>query len=143
LRFPLWRIGQHQQPSAQPNQGQCTRRRSRCQRRPRAATGKGLYALQKCDFIVLFPINPATLARYRQAFKPSGAKDDPTDAELALDLLVCHRDKFTPLQPQSAPMRTLIHLVEQRRQLVNDKLRFTNRLGNALKQYYPQGTRLV
>ena len=35
-------------------------------------------------------------------------------------------------------MRTLIHLVEQRRQLVNDKIRFTNRLGNALKQYYPQ-----
>jgi transposase len=100
--------------------------------------GPIVYALQKYDFIVLFPINPATLTRYRQAFKPSGAKDDPSDAELALDLLVCHRDKFTPLQPQSAPMRTLIHLVEQRRQLVNDKLRFTNRIGNALKQYYPQ-----
>src|SRR6202166_2578292 len=102
------------------------------------ASGPIVAALQKYDFFVLFPINPLTLARYRQAFKPSGAKDDPTDAELALDLLVCHRDKFTPLQPQSAPMRTLIHLVEQRRQLVNDKIRFTNRLGNALKQCYPQ-----
>jgi len=100
--------------------------------------GPIVYALQKYDFIVLFPINPATLARHRQAFKPSGAKDDPTDAELALDLLVCHRERFTPLQPQSAAMRTLSHLVEQRRLLVNDKLRFTNRLGNALKQYYPQ-----
>jgi transposase len=100
--------------------------------------GPIVYALQKYDFIVLFPINPATLARYRQAFKPSGAKDDPTDAELALDLLVRHRERFTALQPQSAAMRTLIHLVEQRRQLVNDKLRFTNRLGYALKQYYPQ-----
>ena len=98
--------------------------------------GPIVYALQKYDFIVLFPVNPVTLARYRQAFTPSGAKDDPSDAELALDLLVCHRDKFAPLQPQSAPMRTLIHLVEQRRQLVNDKLRFTNRIGNALKQYY-------
>src|SRR5665213_3488685 len=37
--------------------------------------GPIVYALQKYDFIVLFPINPATLARYRQAFKPSGAKD--------------------------------------------------------------------
>jgi transposase len=80
--------------------------------------GPIVYALQKYDFIVLFPINPATLARYRAAFKPSGAKDDPTDAELALDLLLCHRDKFTPLHPQSAPMRTLIYLVEQRRQRV-------------------------
>jgi len=53
--------------------------------------GPIVYALQKYDFIVLFPINPATLARYRQAFKPSGVKYDPTDAELALDLLVCHR----------------------------------------------------
>jgi hypothetical protein len=49
--------------------------------------GPIVYALQKYDFIVLFPINPATLARYRQAFKPSGAKDDPSDAELALDLI--------------------------------------------------------
>jgi len=100
--------------------------------------GPIVYALQKYDFIVLFPINPATLARYRAAFKPSGAKDDPTDAERALDLLLCHREKFTPLHPQSAPMRTLIYRVEQRRQRVNDKIRFTNRLGNARKQYYPQ-----
>ena len=106
--------------------------------------GPIVYALQKYDFIVLFPVNPVTLARYRQAFTPSGAKDDPSDAELALDLLVCHRDKFAPLQPQSAPMRTLIHLVEQRRQLVNDKLRFTNRLparsqgAPALRRRYPR-----
>ena len=52
--------------------------------------GPIVYALQKYDFFVLFPINPSTLAKYRQAFKPSGAKDDPTDAELALDLLMCH-----------------------------------------------------
>jgi hypothetical protein len=30
---------------------------------------------------VLYPINPSTLASYRQAFSPSGAKDDPTDAD--------------------------------------------------------------
>jgi hypothetical protein len=35
-------------------------------------------------------------------------------------------------------MRTLVSLVEQRRTLVNDKIRITNRLQNALKQYYPQ-----
>jgi hypothetical protein len=29
-------------------------------------------------------------------------------------------------------------LVEQWRELVGDKIRFTNRLGNALKQYYPR-----
>ena len=54
------------------------------------ASGPIVAALQKYDFLVLFPINPLTLARYREAFQPSGAKDDPTDAELALDLLLRH-----------------------------------------------------
>ncbi|MEO7852047.1 MAG: IS110 family transposase [Rubrivivax sp.] len=102
------------------------------------AKGPIVYALQKYDLFVLFPINPATLAKYREAFKPSRAKDDPTDAEHALDLLTRHRDRLTALKPQSAPMRTLLHLVEQRRRLVGDKTRFTNRLGYALKQYFPQ-----
>ena len=35
-------------------------------------------------------------------------------------------------------MRTLMTLVEQRRRLMNDRVRITNRLRNALKQYYPQ-----
>ena len=40
--------------------------------------GPIVYALQKYDFLVLFPINPSTLAKYREAFTPSRAKDDPT-----------------------------------------------------------------
>ena len=47
------------------------------------AKGPVVYALQKYDFIVLFPINPSLLAKYREAFKPSRVKDDPTDAQLA------------------------------------------------------------
>jgi len=95
-------------------------------------------ALQKYDFFVIYPINPTTLAKYREAFNPSGAKDDPTDAELALDILSNHASHFAPLNPQSMEMRTLMTLVEQRRRLVDDKIRTTNRLRNALKQYYPQ-----
>ena len=95
-------------------------------------------ALQKYDFFVIFPIDPTTLAKYRRTFTPSGAKDDPTDAELALDLLLRHAEHFRPLIPQSVAMRTLITLVEQRRKLMNDRVRITNRLRNALKQYYPQ-----
>ena len=102
------------------------------------AQGPIVYALQKYDFFVLFPINPLTLARYREAFKPSRAKDDPSDAELALDLLMRHPERFAPLRPQSAAMRILVSLTERRRQLVNDKIRLTNRLTHTLKQYYPQ-----
>src|SRR5437870_10952323 len=83
-------------------------------------------ALRKYDFLVLFPINPLTLARYREAFTPSRAKDDPTDAALQLELLLTHRDKLQPLQPQSPTMRALAQLVEHRRRVVGDKVRITN-----------------
>jgi len=102
------------------------------------AQGPIVYALQKHDFLVLYPINPSTLAKYREAFTPSRAKDDPRDAELALDLLLRHPDRFQPLRPQSVELRALATLVEQRRELVNDRVRITNRLRSTLKQYYPQ-----
>lgn len=102
------------------------------------AKGPLVYALQKYDFFVLFPVNPSTVAKYRQAFTPSNAKDDPSDAQLQLELLMQHRDKLKPLQPQGVEMRTLQCLVEQRRGLVNDRVRVTNQLTYALKQYFPQ-----
>src|SRR5919201_775344 len=94
-------------------------------------------ALRKYDFLVLFPINPLTLARYREAFTPSRAKDDPTDAALQLELLLTHRDKLHPLTPQSATMRALTQLVEHHRRVVGDKVRLTNRLTSTLKNYFP------
>lgn len=100
--------------------------------------GPIVYLLQKYPFITVFPIHALSLARYRQAFAPSGAKDDPTDAEIALDLMLKYPSKVKPLKPNSNEVRVLSHLVEQRRLLVEDKRRFVNRLINALKQYYSQ-----
>jgi len=100
--------------------------------------GPLVYALQKYDFFVLYPVNPSTVAKYREAFTPSHAKDDPTDAQLQLELLSRHRDKLKALRPQSASIRALQQLVENRRRLVGDKVRITNRLTSALKNYYPQ-----
>jgi transposase len=94
-------------------------------------------ALRHYDFLVLFPVNPLTLAKYREAFTPSRAKDDPTDAELQVELLLKHRDKLSPLTPQSPTMRALAQLVEHRRRLVGDKVRLTNRLTSALKNSFP------
>src|SRR5712692_1337185 len=99
--------------------------------------GPLVFALRKYDFLILFPLNPLTLARYREAFTPSRAKDDPTDAELQLELLLTHRDKLRPLNPQSPTMRALAQLVAHRRRVVGDKVRLTNRLTSALKNYFP------
>jgi transposase len=102
------------------------------------AKGPLVYALQRYPFLVLFPVNPTTLAKYRETFCLSGAKDDPSDAQFALELLLTHPERLTRLHPQSAPMRVLQQLVEQRRVLVDDVRRITNRITDALKQYFPQ-----
>ena len=102
------------------------------------AKGPIVHALRKYDFIVLFPINPAALAKYREVFTHSGAKDDPTDAQLALEFLLKFSEKLQPLNPQSPAMRALEQLVEMRRRLIDDQTRLTNRLTSALKNYFPQ-----
>src|SRR5215475_107409 len=56
--------------------------------------GPLIYALLQYDFLVLYPVNPATLAKYRQAFSPALGKDDPSDADYLLDLLQHHRDRL-------------------------------------------------
>jgi transposase len=99
--------------------------------------GPRVYALHTYDFFVLLPINPGTLAKDREAFTPRHAKDDPTDAELQLALLLTHRDNLQPLHPQSPAMRALAQLVEHRRRLVGDTVRVTNRLTRTLQNYFP------
>lgn len=69
--------------------------------------GPIVYALQRYGFVVIVPINPTTLAKYRTAFKPSKAKDDPTDAEFALDLMLRYPNHFSLLNQQSVNMRKL------------------------------------
>ena len=95
-------------------------------------------ALEKYDFLVLFPIDPKRLARYREAFTPSGAKDDPTDAEFALAYLMRHPEKLKALKPESVQIRKLRYLVEARDRIRGDQSRCVNRLIQALKHYYPQ-----
>jgi transposase len=100
--------------------------------------GAVIHALMMYEFLVLYPVNPKALARYREAFRTSGAKDDPADAELLLDLLRKHRDKLRPWLPDTVEARTLQLLCEQRRKLVNHRVALTNRMTSLLKQYFPQ-----
>ena len=97
-----------------------------------------LHTLMQYEFLVLYPLNAAAVARYRQAFATSRAKDDPTDAELLLDLIARHRAEFQPWTPDTATTRELAALGEARRQAVNLRTRLSNRLTATLKSYYPQ-----
>jgi transposase len=100
--------------------------------------GPLIYALLKYDFLILYPINPKTLARFREAFTPSRAKDDPRDAEYLVELLTHHRERLKAWLPDDERTRTLQLLVEHRRRLVSDQTRISNRLTALLKGYFPQ-----
>jgi transposase len=96
------------------------------------------YMLSKYAHLVLFPVHPTTAARYRQVFSPAGAKDDPRDTASLLDLLLRHRNQLRRWQPDTVETRLLQFLVEQRRLMVHEKTRQSNRLTACLKMYFPQ-----
>jgi transposase len=91
------------------------------------------------DLVHVFRVNPKSLKKYREALFPSGAKDDPTDAELLLQFVRYHRDRMKPWVPDDPQSRALLALVEFRRKTVAERTRLTNRLTQKLKEYFPQG----
>ena len=97
----------------------------------------GVHA-SKYEHLHIYPIHPRAAAQFRAALYPSGAKDDPVDANLLLDLLVHHRGHLRRLSPDTEQTRLVQLLVETRRKLVNEKTRQGNLPTSRLKLYFPQ-----
>ena len=100
--------------------------------------GSLFYALMTYDFLVLYPIPPKALADYRQALYPSGSKHDPGDAQLLLEFLRKHPERFRPWVADEAATREIALLVQHRRKLVDERTALVNRLQALLKGYFPQ-----
>src|SRR5215472_18122843 len=94
--------------------------------------------LGKYEHLILYPIHPNTLDHYRKSVYPSGAKSDPADATLILEFLCKHSERLRPFHPDTEETRTLQLLVEARREAVDDKTRYLNRLTAQLKMFFPQ-----
>lgn len=105
--------------------------------------GALIHALLGHDHLWLYPVNPLSLARFRETFATSGAKDDPSDAGLLLDLLAKHRDRLHRWLPEDTHTRTLALLVEERRRAVDERTRLVEQLLACLKGYYPQAIALL
>jgi len=105
--------------------------------------GPLLAALTNFEHIVPHPVNPKSLARFRQALYPSNSKDDITDADLLLEILLKHRDHLRPWQPDTVHTRQLALLTEQRRNLVDTRTALTNQLLAHLKMIFPQALDFV
>jgi transposase len=107
------------------------------------ARGAVIYALLSADFVRLYPVNPQSLASYRKAYAPSGAKSDPADAVLLMEMVRNSPERFRVWKPDDADTRSLQLLTQNRRQLVNQKTALTNQLTSLLKTYYPQALQLA
>jgi transposase len=98
--------------------------------------GPLVYALMFRENVLLYPVNPKQLARYRESY-PGGGKDDPTDARYLARML---RERFTSLtcwQPDDENIRLLAHLSRQRRRLVEGQVKLRQQLIAQLKSYFP------
>jgi len=105
--------------------------------------GTVVYALMGYGAVDLYPIHPGTLAEYRKAFCPSGAKDDPSDAGLLLELMELHPEALKVWHPDTQATRLLRSLCEDRRKMVDLRTALCHRLRSRLKEYYPQALSLV
>jgi transposase len=94
--------------------------------------------LEAYSWISLYPINPITLQKYREAFVTSRAKDDGQDAFYLAELLHSHHDKLQLWAPEDSATRSVQQLVLHRRAVVDERTGLTNRLQALLKQYFPQ-----
>ncbi len=104
--------------------------------------GALIHALLAYDFLVLYPIHPTTVARFREAFKFSGAKSDPLDTDQILEILTKHMELLKPLKPDSQETRLLGRLVADRRKTVYLRTSHVQGLLACLKEYFPQAIEL-
>ena len=105
--------------------------------------GALIHALLSYDFIVIYPLHPSTVAKFREAFKSSGAKSDPLDTDQILQILTKHRELLKALNPDTEETRLLARLVEDRRKAVDLRTSQVQALSAALKEYFPQALELV
>ncbi len=98
--------------------------------------GALIHALMFREDVLLYPINPKQLARYRESY-PGGGKNDPIDAMYLARML---RERITTLkawQPDDENTRLIANLSRQRRKIVDGQTKLRLQLKALLKSYIP------
>ena len=101
-------------------------------------TDRGLWvaALAAAGYQV-YAINPKAVARYRDRHGVSGAKSDAGDAKVLADLVRTDRHNHRPAAGDSGLAEAVKVLARAHQSLIWVRNRHTNRLRNALREYYP------
>jgi len=101
-------------------------------------TDRGLWvdALTAAGYQV-FAVNPLAAARYRDRHHVSGAKSDPSDAKLLADLVRTDQHNHRPIAGDSGQAEAIKVLARAHQSLIWARIRHTNGLRSALREYYP------
>lgn len=92
---------------------------------------------------VIYLENPAVIKKYRESLSASRAKDDRRDAAAMAQYVFERHKRLKPYVNKDPLCNQIATLVEKRRQLVGIRTSLTNKLTQALKEYYPQALELV
>lgn len=82
-------------------------------------------------------LNPLSVARYRTRHVTSGAKSDPADAKLLAEIVRVDRSHHQEIAPDSDLAEGMKVLARAHQGAIWTKVRETNALRNALKDFYP------
>ena len=101
-------------------------------------TDRGLWvtALVAAGYTV-YAVNPKAASRYRDRHSLSGAKSDAGDAKLLAELVRTDRHNHRMVAGDSDLADGVKVLARAHQNLIWDRTRATNRLRNALREYYP------
>jgi transposase len=101
-------------------------------------TDRGLWvaALAGAGYQVV-AVNPLAVARYRERHRVSGAKSDSADAKVLADLVRTDRHNHRPIAADSAEVEAIKVLARAHQSLIWGRVRHTNALRSALREYYP------
>lgn len=85
----------------------------------------------------VYAINPKAASRYRERHHVGGGKSDPGDAEMLADLVRTDAHKHRQVAGDSAQVEGIKVLARAHQNLIWSRTRESNRLRNALREYYP------
>lgn len=85
----------------------------------------------------VYPVNPYSASRYRDRDKTSGQKSDSGDARMLADLVRTDRHKHQVMASNSEGVDALKALTRTHQQLIEARVRHSNELRMALREYYP------
>jgi transposase len=85
----------------------------------------------------LYPVNPKSVDRFRQALSVAGNKSDKIDARVLAMFLATFQRDLRPLRPDDPDIVALRIACEDRVRLVEERTAKLNELRAVLKAYYP------